>query len=96
MPDQGYVMNYLKENPLKAAAGVLTIVGILITSVWAAESRYNQMPQIGTLQHEMMFDRQQRLEDQVFVLEMKKANHTASDVDRALLERYKARLQKMK
>jgi len=94
--DGGWIMKYLKGNPLKALAGVLALCGILITSVWAADERFNQMPQIGQIQRQMIYDKNQRLEDQIFVLEMQAADGTATNVEKALLERYKSRLATQK
>lgn len=85
----------LKENPFKTLAAIFSLIGIIATAVWGAEQRYNQAPQIREMNHIILQDRVQQLEDKIFVLEMKKQSGKASSIDKALLERYKSRLKSL-
>jgi len=86
---------YIRKNPLKAVAGVMTILGILVSTVWAADARFNQTPQITELKNSIQFDRRQSLEDSIMVLQMKTAGADQKAIDKALLERYKNRLNNL-
>jgi len=88
------MINFLKNNPFKSIMGVLGIIGVLITSVWAADARFNQMPQIHNIEQSIQYQRRQTLEDNIMVLEMKMAGAKQDTIDKALLERYKSRLNR--
>jgi len=89
------IFGYIRSNPLKAAAGVLTLLGIMVSTVWAADARFNQTPQINELKNAIQFDRRQSLEDSIMVLQMKTAGADQKAIDKALLERYKTRLNNL-
>lgn len=91
-----WLFKFVKENPFKTMAGIATLLGIMVTTVWAADERFNQMPQIGEIHRQMIYDKEQRLEDSIFILQMKAADGTASNIDKAMLERYKTRLNTLK
>jgi len=95
-PKDNWMVSYLKNNPLRVVISVMTILGLLVTSAWAADARYNQMPQINDIHQQMIYDRNQTLEDNIFVLELKKSSGKITDIERALLERYKTRLDHAK
>jgi len=89
-------VSFIKNNPFKVVGGILTILSMLVSGAWAAESRYNQMPQIHQLEQTMSYQRSQSLEDQILVLEMKKSGADQKSIDNALLERYKSRLSNIR
>ncbi|MDX8383304.1 MAG: hypothetical protein R8M45_04425 [Ghiorsea sp.] len=95
--------DYIKENPLKLVFAVIAILGTMITSVWAADERFNQNSEVVQLHHdldrqklelftELKNARRQSLEDKLFVLQLKSQMGIGSPIDNALILRYQNRL----
>lgn len=93
-----------KQNRLKAISGVLSILGVLISGAWAADSRWNQSDDINRLQSQMsasqlllrrdMLETQKMdFEDKIFALNTKISEGKATSLDKALLKRYTLRLE---
>lgn len=97
-------LDWIRNNPLKSISGIISIVGVLISGAWAADSRWNQSDDIQKLQsqmtisqlmmrHDILEARKQELEDKIFILESKKSSGQASALDKAMLNRYNQRLK---
>jgi len=80
-------VKYIKDNPLKSLAAVLGIVGMLITSVWAAEARFNQSAEILLVQNDVLEYQIRQQEDVVFEYDLKIEDGTATNAEKAMRKR---------
>lgn len=96
-----------KDHPYKSALSILTSIATIVLFVWAVEGHYvraadfsqyqKRQEQFQLQQKEALksFQRQQ-LDNQLFDLEFKVQNGTATPLDRAKIERLKRQLQELR
>ena len=86
---------------LKTGAATISAVAMLLGSVWAIDSHYASAADVEKIQKSVDSKitqfQQQHLENQVFLLDMKKQqqNGKLDPVDAAMAERYRRQLQQL-
>jgi len=98
------VTDRVRDNPIKSALGVLAALGGLMTTAWAFDGHYNNLPEIGKINYDLSTKiarnestiqqmRLDNLEDKIFDIELKRDEMgRLSNADNARLNRYKSRL----
>lgn len=90
-----------KSGFLKTGAATISAVAMLLGSVWAIDSHYASAADVEKIQRSVDSKitqfQQQHLENQVFLLDMKKQqqNGKLDPVDAAMAERYRRQLQQL-
>lgn len=90
-----------KSGFLKTGAATISAVAMLLGSVWAIDSHYASAADVEKIQRSVDSKitqfQQQHLENQVFLLDMKKQqqNGVLDPVDAAMAERYRRQLQQL-
>ena len=90
-----------KSGFLKTGAATISAVAMLLGSVWAIDSHYASAADVEKIQKSVDSKitqfQQQHLENQVFLLDMKKQqqNGKLDPVDAAMAERYRRQLQQL-
>ena len=90
-----------KSGFLKTGAATISAVAMLLGSVWAIDSHYASAADVEKIQksvdNKITQFQQQHLENQVFLLDMKKQqqNGQLDPVDAAMAERYRRQLQQL-
>lgn len=85
-------METLRKHIISIAS-VIVAMTTIITSVYAFDGRYLKVSDFNQYQVQSEV---RRLEDEIFVLEFKVQNGTATALDRAMLERLKSRLESLR
>ena len=97
------VKDFLKENPLKVAAGTVSALMVLIGAVLSFDARYAHALDVQQYQKQVSADitiqtaslRKQLLEDKLFELDAKKGQRRLDPVEAATYERYQRQLQEV-
>lgn len=98
MPNQegNAMLNKVKENPIKVVLVLLASLGTIITSGFAFDSRYNQMPQFQQMQYDFRMSRVQDLQNRIFMLQFKISSGKGTPLDEAMLRRYQEQLKALR
>jgi hypothetical protein len=98
------VRDYVKENPLKTVASIITTCGVIIGGVLTVDERYAhavdvekvQQQTARTIETQIGGIRRQMLEDKLFELDTKReVNKGLSPVDEAQYKRYNRQLMEL-
>ena len=93
MPDQETYMDRLKKNPIKSALSVLALISALSTAALGFEMRYNQTADVFLIEISYASSVVSDLEDKILLLNMRIGTKDEQATDKAMLDRYKSRLQ---
>ena len=87
-------LQIMRQNPLKSALTMIGSVAAVVIFLWVVDDRYVNAADFKQFQHqqEQLFvdSRIQQIQDQLFVLDLKVENGSATEIDRA----QRARLQR--
>lgn len=78
-----------------AITGIVTLLGLLIGYAIAADERYVDVSELGTIQQQMLIDRRTDYQDRIDNIEDKKIDGTATPSDLKKMHRYRTRIKEI-
>lgn len=90
----------VKQNPLKTSLAVISFIGTISAGVLFIDERYAKAADVGEIRQEISTSinklRIKQLEDELFIIDFKIQEGTATSVDKAMKERKQRELEELR